>query len=153
MKAHWHTGTLFIQGGKYKWSYKHDHCTECGTCKFKHKWNWLCTSCFEKKRANKPKRKLVRHKATNTWIEKNRDQFNKYQLKWHNEYYQKNKEVINLLWAGLRHQKAGKPVLIVQGKPIPFMELIKPKSVTDPEYPKWKKNDELFLKLKNFLEK
>jgi len=39
------------------------------------------------------------------------------------------------------------------GKPIPFMELIKPNSTLDPRYAEWKKNDELFLKLKNFLEK
>lgn len=153
MKAFWHTKTLFIQAGKYKWSYNHDHCTECGTCKFKHKGNWLCTSCTEKKRFKDPKRKLVLEKSNNLWIENNRKQFNEYQKQWHKEYHEKNKEAINLLRAGLRHQKAGKPVIIVMGKPIPFMELIKPNSTLDPRYAEWKKNDELFLKLKNFLEK
>jgi hypothetical protein len=33
------------------------------------------------------------------------------------------------------------------------MELTKPKSTTDPRYEEWKKNDELFYKLKLFLEK
>lgn len=153
MKAHWHTWNLFIRGWKYKWSYKHDHCIECGTCKFKHKGKGLCTSCTEKKRAKNPKRKLTLEKANTTWIKKNRDQFNDYQRKWHNEYYHKNKEVMDLLRAGLRYKKAGKPVLIVQGKPIPFMELIKPNSISDQRYAEWKKNNELFLKLKNFLEK
>lgn len=60
---------------------------------------------------------------------------------------------MDLLRAGLRYKKAGKPVLIVQGKPIPFMELIKPNSISDQRYAEWKKNNELFLKLKNFLEK
>ncbi|NDK08255.1 hypothetical protein EOM39_03315 [Candidatus Gracilibacteria bacterium] len=62
MKKYGTTGTLFKQGKKYKWSYKYEHCVECGTCKFKHKGNGLCTSCWDKKRAihNKNRQRTLR---------------------------------------------------------------------------------------------
>ena len=70
-KEFWHTKTLFIQAGKYKWSYKFDHCKECGNCDHKHKGNWLCTRCHDKKRDNNYKRKLIKQKAWKKWHELN----------------------------------------------------------------------------------
>lgn len=153
MKTHWHTGTLFIQAWKYKWSYNFDHCIKCWTCNFKHKGKGICTSCHDKERAKWRTRKQTLKKSNSKWIETSREQFNEYQKKWHKEYYEKNKEVINLIRAWQRYKKQGKPVLIISWKPIPFMELIKPKSTRDPRYEEWKKNDILFTKLKLFLEK
>ena len=56
MKQYWHTKTLFIQWNKYKWSFKYDYCISCKWVSKKHKWKWLCTSCFDKKRKENPKR-------------------------------------------------------------------------------------------------
>ena len=153
MKAHGHTGTLFIQAWKYKWSYDHEHCTECGKCDFKHKSKWLCTRCYDRKRSKSPARQKVLEGNRKRWAEKNKEAFKEYQNKWHTQYYHKNKEAIDLLAKGRRYKKAGKPILIVHGKPIPFMELEKPPTTTHPRYAEWKRNDEIFWKLTTFLQK
>lgn len=103
MKKFWHTWTLFIQAWKYKWSYKHDYCIECWKCDFKHKWNWLCTSCWEKKRDNTKRRKEVKRKA---WLKRHQNNYqprerkkresNFDKEKYKKEWYQKNHEAILL---------------------------------------------------------
>lgn len=59
MKKYWHTGTLFIQWWKYKWSYKYEHCIWCGQCDKKHKWNWYCINCFDKQRKKKNPKRII----------------------------------------------------------------------------------------------
>ena len=63
MKQYWHTGTLFIRWWKYKWANRYNYCTECKTCKFRHKGRGLCTSCWDKQRASTPNRIETRKKA------------------------------------------------------------------------------------------
>lgn len=54
MKQYGHTKTLFIEGWKYKWSRKYDHCQDCKTCDSKHKGNGICTRCTDKRRSYDP---------------------------------------------------------------------------------------------------
>lgn len=153
VKAHWHTWTLFIQGGKYKWSQKYDYCQSCGRCDFKHKWNGICTSCTDKIRAKNPERKKVLKKSNSKWIAKKPEVFLEYQKEWHAEYNTKNKEVINLLRKWERHRKSWKPILQIERKAIPFMEIVKPNVLSDREYKQWKENNRIFTEVKLFLEK
>lgn len=70
MKQYWHTGTLFISWWKYKWANRYDHCIDCKTCNRKHKWNWLCTICFDNKRIT-PERTISKRKACMKWHQAN----------------------------------------------------------------------------------
>ena len=56
---------------KTQWTYKWKCCQQCGTKskkgKYKHKGNGLCNSCFDKKRAKNPKRKLALKNQHDKW--------------------------------------------------------------------------------------
>lgn len=169
MKQYWHTKTLFIKAGKYKWSYKYNHCIKCWTCDHKHKWRWLCTSCWDKQRYNTPKRKEVRAKASQRFCEKNRiprDQWKKMwpKPKWlYNEeeykkqWYNDNRPALLLMWKAKRLIQSGKPVMqmMIKWKTryLPFETLEKPKAMTDPRYNQWKKNNEEFQILMRYWKK
>lgn len=111
MKAFWHTKTLFIEWWKYKWSRKYDHCVECWQCKFKHKWRWYCTSCWDKEQYRDDRREQKRQ-AWKKWHEANYTRIPREQWKkmWHpvirtpesikaynKEWYQKNKYVLSIM--------------------------------------------------------
>ena len=142
MKAFWHTQTLFIQADKYKWSYKFYHWQECKTCNFKHKWRWLCTSCWDKERANDPKRIEVRQKAWKKWHEihkprKPREEWKKMwakviwfdHKKYQKEWYNKNKEVISILKKWEVRKRKGLPVIEYMWKFIPYFDMEKPRDI------------------------
>ena len=146
MKNKWHTGTLFMQAWKYKWSYKNDTCIECGSCKFKHKGKGLCVACYDKKRKiDEPKRKF--NLAKQGWkhyyktrvlmfLEKTSHKKKKRKKskedirKYKNEWYHKNKEALSLKARVYRRRKKWLPCLqmIVNNKTVyfPFSEISKP---------------------------
>lgn len=126
MKKYWHTNTLFIEWGKYKWSRKYDTCICCKSPKKPHKWNWLCIACFDKQRAKKRKWALKRqnwkHYYKNRLLyilttekdpRKKRWQqptgFDK--IKYRKEWYRKNREVMLLKWEVARRREKGLPCL------------------------------------------
>lgn len=171
-KMYWHTKTLFLQNWKYyKWSYSFDHCIICGTCNFKHKWRWLCTSCWDKERKNKRNRKISRKIASakysfrrrvNHWLNKitkpkywpvrilSEEDKKEYKKSW----YEKNKEVMKLISKAYRMEKQWlNPLKIMvnwKTRLLPFTTLEKPKMTTDPKYEEWKKNQNDFLKIKSY---
>lgn len=164
MKAFWHTWTLFIQAEKYKWSYKFDHCQQCKTCNFKHKGRWLCTSCWDKERANNPKRIEVRKKAWKKWheIHKPRKPREEWKPMWQkptwfdqksyqHEWYMKNRDAILFLKKWAVCKRLWKPVLEIMWKHIPYIDLEKPKNIDF--YDEWKKNSDIFDKVKKYLTK
>lgn len=179
MKKYGHTGTLFIQhqNWKYKWSYKYDHCRHCWTCNFKHKWRWLCTSCWDKERAKKKSRILVRRKASKNryskhfkknpiikeirWKiikilnqERRKEMNRKRCLKWRS----KNKEVINIKQRVKTRQKKWLYCMEyrINWKTIflPFEDLWKPinnlYSKNHKQYEEWKQNMKDFEILKKY---
>lgn len=83
---------------KNKWSWKASRCKGCGTRskkgKHKHKGNGLCSSCFDKKRAESPKRKEQMLKAGLKFFEKNRykDWFREANNETAKKYQDKNKD-------------------------------------------------------------
>lgn len=100
MKQYWHTWTLFIRAWKYKWSYKYDHCIQCKTCDHKHKWRWLCTSCWDKERNKNPKRKETHRVASMKWKNKNnpkkpREEWKK---RWNNKQRTMTKQEYQKVW-------------------------------------------------------
>ena len=141
MKAYWHTKTLFIEWGKYKWARKHDFCTSCLSAKKPHKWNWLCIACHDKQRAKNRKwalrKQQVKHYYKNrllyilTTVSNPRKKpwqkpkgFNKieYRKQWYRknkkaillyrkEWYRKNKKVMLLKWEVQRRRKKWLPCL------------------------------------------
>ena len=121
MKQYWHTKTLFIQrwNWKYKWAYKHNHCIECWKCDFKHKWNWLCTKCRDKKRDLDPKRKQIKKKAWLKYHEKNykpvierKKKLKVFDMKsYQKDWRQKNYEALQLKSKAYRMKKKGINVL------------------------------------------
>ncbi|MBI5573502.1 MAG: hypothetical protein HY919_02980 [Elusimicrobia bacterium] len=66
------------------WSWKHSCCVKCGTTKkcdqYRHKGNGLCRSCYDKKRAENPKRKLqLKNQLKKWWTKvKNTEKFKNY---------------------------------------------------------------------------
>lgn len=60
-----------------KWSWKYNRCMWCGTKSKKgghlHKGKGLCLNCYDKKRAEEPRRKKIRKKANNKYYIKNKD--------------------------------------------------------------------------------
>lgn len=162
MKQYGHTQTLFIQWGKYKWSYKYDHCVQCGTCKFKHKGRWLCTSCHDKERGKTEKRKEVQYKATMKWHNKNyvRIPPEQHKKKWpkptgfdrkayQKEWYQKRKEFLDILREWKRLEKEWKILPKYKNHPLPFD--IWP-MWTQESYEDFKKRKEKFDKIKKFID-
>ncbi len=57
-----------------KWSWKFERCKWCGTSqksyKTRHKGNGLCIRCFDRKRLENPKRRMVRLKASRKYHKK-----------------------------------------------------------------------------------
>ena len=156
MKVFWHTKTLFLQNGKYyKWSYKHTHCIECGNCNHKHKGNGLCTSCFDKNRANKPNRLISRKKACKKFYEENYepvierkkkpkiftgDVERVYKRKW----YDDNRPAMKLKAKIKRRKQKWLPCIVImikwKTKYLPFETLEKPAVTTDKWFSQWQKN-------------
>lgn len=176
MKNLGHTKTLFVQGGKYKWSYKHDHCIECWLVKFKHKWRWLCTSCWDKKRAKNPRRREVLYKSgmkwhhankpkipreewRKTWIQAFRTSESKkeYKRQWHINNYAIWKDAILCINRGKARNKKWLPCVQYKNVYLPFETLGKPFDVnmhcSMEEYDEWKEKMRLFDTVKAYLEK
>lgn len=164
MKAYWHTKTLFIQGWKYKWACKYEHCIECWQTKFKHKWRWLCTSCWEKERDKTERRKEVKYKAWHKWHIENkpkkpREEWKKMWPKptgfdrseYGKQWYQKNREVILLLNKWKVRKRKWLPVIEILGKYIPYINLEKPPTLK--WYDEWKQNQQIFDKIIQFINK
>ncbi len=171
-KMYWHTKTLFLQNWKYyKWSYSFDHCIVCGTCKFKHKGRWLCTSCWDKERKNKRNRKISRkiawvkysfRRRIKHWLDTkiapkywparilSEEDKKEYKKSW----YEKHKEVMKLISKAYRMEKKWlNPLKIMvnwKTRLLPFTTLEKPKMTTDPKYDEWKKNQSDFLKIRSY---
>lgn len=162
-KQFWHTKTLFIQNWKYKWSYKYNYCIECWTCNFKHKWNWLCTSCREKKRDKTKARQETKKKAMLKYYKlnykpveirkKKESNFDtkKYQKQWQIE----NKEVLKLFARIYKMQKKWLNCIqiIVNGKIryLPFTEMLeKPVTTNFDNYEKRKKQQIEFEVLRKY---
>lgn len=45
-----------------KWSRNYKYCIKCYTNTNKHKWNWLCTSCFDKNRYKNNEKRRIQNK-------------------------------------------------------------------------------------------
>ncbi len=112
MKNKWHTGTLFIKGWKYQWSYKHSSCVKCRKVDFPHKGKGLCSKCYDKKRDENPERQLIKEKARKKWFKANYEYIKKaketstfddkaYKKKWYWENHWKYLKAKKLLkeWA------------------------------------------------------
>ena len=169
-KEYWHTKTLFIQWWKYKWSYKHEHCTECKWVKFKHKGRWLCTSCWDKERANDPNRIETRLNASRKFSEKNRIPLELQKKKWNKwwwtpedkkayqkSWYEKWKIAISTLKKWIVRKRKWLPYVEYKWHPLPFETLGKPFDInvtcTDEQYAKWKSDMLLFEEVKKFINK
>lgn len=164
MKAYWHTWTLFIQWWKYKWACKYENCVSCGKVDKPHKWRWLCTRCWDKERDKDPKRKEIKYKAWHKWHIENKPKKPREEWKqmwprptWFNEkeykheWYMNNREVILLLRKWEVRKRKWLPTIQILWKHIPYFDITKPKSLE--WYDEWKKNQELFDKVKKFLTK
>ena len=172
-KKYWHTWTLFLQNWKYyKWSYKFDYCIECKNCDSKHKWNWLCTSCWDKNRQNNARRKITRkiawirfsyrRRVLHRLITKQRiykkldpDILKENRNKTIQKWIDKNREVINLQNKVYRRKRKWLPCLkiIINWKDrfLPFESLEKPATVfQNPKYDKWKKEQKEYDILINY---
>jgi hypothetical protein len=157
MKKYWHTKTLFLQNWKYyKWSYKYNHCIVCGTCNHKHKWKWLCTSCFDKQRYNDPKRIITRKKISNNYYLKSKTDIIKKEKIYNNikKYQEKNKEILRLLrlvrYKKNRWYKIMEYNINWKIKYLPFETLEKPKTHNDKNYNKWQQDIKDFELLKKY---
>jgi len=169
MKNKGHTWTLFIQAWKYKWSRKYEKCIKCGTCNKKHKSKWLCSSCYDKKRKENPKRvfnlKLqsfkfhFKNRALQYLTKTKRKPKKKYSdlKKYRKEYYEKNKEVLSLISKTYRRRKRNLPCLkmYIWDKTIyfPFEWIDKPANFSDSKYWEYKQRLKEFTLIKNFYEK
>ena len=141
MKAFGHTKTLFIQWWKYKWACHYDHCIKCLWVSFKHKWNWLCTSCRDKERANDPNRIITRRNASLKWHTTNkprkpREEWAKMwpKPKWlfdkkayQKEWYEKNKIYLATIKRWKEWQSKWIPCISYRWYPLPLQDLDKPK--------------------------
>lgn len=157
MKKYWHTKTLFLQNWKYyKWSYKYNHCIVCGNCNHKHKWKWLCTSCFDKQRYNDPKRIITRKKISNNYYLKSKTDIIKKERIYNNikKYQEKNKEILRLLrlvrYKKNRWYKIMEYNINWKIKYLPFETLEKPKTHNDKNYNKWQQDIKDFELLKKY---
>lgn len=112
-----------------KRSNKYDACIKCHTTEIAHHWRWLCTSCWDKERYKKPKRKEQVKKI----YEKNRER----RTVIRRVYWRRKK--------GLSNMK-----MIIDWKEIdlPFETLEKPCFFKKKEFKKWEKNNEIFEKIK-----
>jgi len=145
MKAFGHTKTLFIQWWKYKWACHYDHCIKCLWVSFKHKWNWLCTSCRDKERANDPNRIITRRNASLKWHTTNkprkpREEWAKMwpKPKWlfdkkvyQKEWYEKNKVYLVTIKKWKYWQSKWIPCISYRGYPLPLQDLDKPWTIHD----------------------
>lgn len=153
MKKYWHTKTLFIQWWKYKWSYKYEYCIWCKWVEAKHKWNWYCTKCHDKRRrASKQRRwqlkiqwvKFHFKQRALQYLEKKErkrkyitihtpESKKEYQRQWYIKNKAKNSELYKLKSKIQRMKKAWKPMLqmIIWWKTVyfPFEWIEKPNIV------------------------
>lgn len=135
MKAFWHTKTLFIQWWKYKWSFHFDHCTQCGKCDKKHKWRWLCSSCWEKDREKSDRRKEQKYQAWHRFSIKKRipkelqrkkkpiftrEELTVHRKEAYTKWYTEWKEAILILRKWQELKKLGIVLPEYKWKPIPF---------------------------------
>lgn len=165
-KEYGHTKTLFIQWWKYKWSYKYEHCISCGKVDKPHKWRWLCTRCRDKKRDQDPKRKEQKYKACIKWHENNYKRIPREEWKpmgnlkrltpeqkkeYQHQWYMKNREVIWLLRKWEVRKRKWLPTIQILWKHIPYFDITKPLALE--RYDEWKKNMELFDKVRKYLNK
>ena len=172
MKNAWHTKTLFIQWGKYKWACKYDHCVECKTCTSKHKWRWLCTKCWDRNRDNDPKRKEIKYKAWHKWhtINKPRKPREEWKPMWQkpflsledkkkymHEWYIKWRDAILTIKKWVIRKKKWLPYVEYMGYPLPFETLSKPfdinQTCSDEVVDKWRSDMILFDKVREYLNK
>lgn len=174
MKKFWHTKTLFIQAGRYKWSYRHNTCTSCKTVRFPHKWNWLCLWCFDKERAKKRKWALKRQQAKHyyktkllfilttptdyrkkSWPKKTDFNMVEYRKKW----YAENREIMLLKWEVERRRKRWLPCLEIRinwkSRYFPFEWIEKPSNanVTTYAYNEYKERAKKYDLLYNWYNK
>lgn len=94
---------------------------------------------------NKPKKPREEWKKTwpkPTWFDK---------IQYKKEWYQKNREVILFLKKWEVRKRKWLPVIEMLGKYIPYIELEKPIAMN--WYDEWKRNQELFDKVIQFLRK
>lgn len=159
-----HTGTLFIQAWKYKWSYRHEHCIKCWQVKFKHKGRWLCTSCWDKEKDNDPNRKEQKYNAGHKWhvINKPRKPREEWKKRWQKptwfykkeyarQWYQKWKEPIIILNLWRERQKRWIIQPLYKWKPIPFD--IWPRDNKIETYEEYKERMRKFQVVKQFVDK
>jgi len=163
MKAYWHTKTLFIQAGKYKWAYHYDHCIECWKVDKPHKWRWLCTRCWDKQRDSDPRRKQIKLKASRKFSEKKRiplelqkKRWNKwwwtpedkkaYQKQWHYKW----KEAIIILNKWKIWERKWLILPKYKWKPIPFEIWPKWK---DEKYENYKERMRKYEVVKSYIDK
>lgn len=161
-KEYWHTKTLFIQAWKYKWSYKFNYCIKCWTCNHKHKWNWLCTSCWDKERDKTNKRKEIKQKAWKKWHKTNyipvierKKRVKTFDAKtYKKEWRIKNKEALLLKAKAYRMVKKGINCMQIninwKYKYLPFETLEEPKTTTSKNYDNFKQNLKDFNILKKY---
>lgn len=123
---------FFVKWWKMKWSYKYDKCIKCNSFNFKHKWHWLCTSCWDKKRDKNTKRKNQKLQAWNKYYEKNKNtdkEKERLRLVARN-YYNKNREALKYLQRAKTRIKTWKPCLTLNINDkiisLPFEDLEKP---------------------------
>lgn len=163
-KEYGHTNTLFIQWWKYKWSYKYDHCISCGKVDKPHKWRWLCTRCWDKERDQDPKRKEYKKTKCHEWYVENNPKKprEEWKSKWRkptwfskkeyqHQWYMKNRDAIWLIRKWEVRRKRWLPTIQIFWKHIPYFDITKPIALE--WYDEWKKNIELFDKVRKFLTK
>lgn len=171
MKNKWHTKTLFLQNWKYyKWSYKYDNCIQCKTCKFKHKGNWLCSSCYDKKRKIKDDKRKFQLKKQNwkhyykrrvlLFLEKKEDlrfwkresNFDQkvYKAKWYQENYERIRLINKLRIRQRKWLNCLKMIIKWKDVYFPFEWIEKPSKVDSIEYEKYKENLKEFNILKKY---
>lgn len=171
-KEFWHTWTLFIQAWKFKWSYNYEHCIKCWTVTFKHKWRWLCTSCWEKERDKTKRRQEVKRKAWSKWHKEHYIYSDWSKKKWpkpfltkddkktyKKEYMRKHRERYKIIkeWKERKEKWLSYLEYNINWKIIylPFWDLVKPNCTTNNMYlyDEWKEKIRKFNIIKNFYEK
>lgn len=131
-KEHWRTWTLFIQNWKYFWAKKYDVCIKCWTCNFKHAWKWLCTSCYDRIRSNKPERSKElkdykrkrylenRNPVENDWRKNNwwkilsDEERRLWKIKASTKRQKKHREIIDIKARTKRRLKSWKPCMSIR---------------------------------------
>lgn len=168
MKNKWHTGTLFFEHWKYRWSYKFDTCQKCKTVEFPHKWRWLCTSCWDKERGNNKNRKYTKKKAgvkfhikskllkiLETPVKSRKKREKTFDVKiYKREYYERKKPALKLLAKIDRRLKNWKACLKIminwKERFFPFDWIERPSCMTSPDFPKYEEQRREFEILREY---